>query len=103
MIRLISKLNTKTKVINMLHTYYQIMCVLLKQVMVYMREHFFGVRKGDILTLLLKIDEKVGNSSGSVNVSEINSCKIYITKVNNNRKVKYFLRKFKRLKESRRN
>lgn len=67
---------------------------------VYEREHFFGVRKGDITTLLLKIDEKVGDNSGFVNVSEINSCKIYITKVNNNRKVKYFLRKFKRLKKA---
>lgn len=66
---------------------------------VYEREHFFGVRKGDITTLLLKIDEKVGDNGGFVNVSEINSCKIYITKVNNNRKVKYFLRKFKRLKK----
>lgn len=69
---------------------------------VYEREHFFGVRKGDILTLLLKIDEdsRDGDNSGFVNVSEINSCKIYITKVNNNRKVKYFLRKFKRLKKA---
>lgn len=67
---------------------------------VYESEHFFGVRKGDIATLLLKIDEKVGNNNGFVNVSEINSCKIYITKVNNNRKVKYFLRKFKRLKKA---
>lgn len=67
---------------------------------VYEREHFFGVRKGDISTLLLKIDEEIGNDNGFVNVSEINSCKIYITKSNNNRKVKYFLRKFKRLKKA---
>ena len=67
---------------------------------IYEREHFFGVRKGDITTLLLKIDEKVGDNDGSVNVSEINSCKIYITKVNSGRKVKYFLRKFKRLKKA---
>lgn len=69
---------------------------------IYEREHFFGVRKGDITSLLFKIDEESldGNNSGSVNVSEINSCKIYITKVNNNRKVKYFLRKFKRLKKA---
>lgn len=69
---------------------------------IYEREHFFGVRKGDITALLFKIDEESldGSNSGSVNVSEINSCKIYITKVNNNRKVKYFLRKFKRLKKA---
>ena len=71
---------------------------------IYEREHFFGVRKGDITTLLFKIDEDTlnGDNSGVVNVSEINlnQCKFYITKVNNNRKVKYFLRKFKRLKKA---